>query len=162
MDFQLLSIAFPNGGWIPETYTGEGSDVSPALEWSGAPEGTRSFALVMDDPDAPSGVFTHWLLYDMAPDITRLPQAYEPRGRVHTGTNSFGRKGYNGPMPPKGDGPHRYFFRVYALDKQTLGLPAGVRAAELTAAMQPHVLAEASYMGQFERVAARTAQTERF
>ncbi len=151
MAFKVMSNAFSEGGWIPELHSCNGADVSPALEWSGEPEGTLSFALILEDPDAPAGVWTHWVLYDVPPNVHNLAQGYKPGGAGVSGTNDFGKPGYGGPCPPKGHGPHRYFFRLYALDAHTLGLPAGVKAAELQRALKGHVLAEARYMGRFER-----------
>ncbi|MBZ5586520.1 MAG: YbhB/YbcL family Raf kinase inhibitor-like protein [Acidobacteriia bacterium] len=151
MAFKLFSNAFSDGGWIPELHSCTGADVSPTLEWSGEPPETRSFTLVVDDPDAPAGTWTHWLLYDIAPKVHSLAQGYKPGNLGLSGANDFGRQGYGGPCPPKGHGPHRYFFKLYALDVQTLGLPAGVKTTELHPALKSHVLAEAQYMGRFER-----------
>jgi len=151
MAFQLFSSAFPDGGWIPDLHTCRGADVSPSLEWSGEPAGARSFALVADDPDAPAGTWTHWLLFDIPPGVHTLAQGYKPGSLGLGGTNDFGKQGYGGPCPPKGHGPHRYFFKLYALDVDTLGLAPGVKAAVLARALRGHVLAEARYMGRFER-----------
>ena len=152
MTFRFFSNAFPEGGQIPETYTCQGADVSPALEWQGEPSGTLSFSLVVEDPDAPVGIWTHWLLYDIQPNLHQLSQGFKPASKLGlSGTNDFGRQGYGGPCPPRGHGPHRYFFRLYALDVHTLGLPAGVKRAELLEALKGHVLAEAQTMGRFER-----------
>ncbi len=151
MPFQIFSSAFHEGGWIPELYSSEGADISPSLEWSAAPVETRSFTLIVEDPDAPSGVWTHWLLYDIGPKIQALSQAFRPGSLGVSGTNDFGNPGYGGPCPPKGHGPHRYFFRLSALDVATIGRPPGAKRAELLEAMKGHVLAEAQYMGRFER-----------
>jgi Raf kinase inhibitor-like YbhB/YbcL family protein len=151
MPFQIFSSAFHDGGWIPELYSCEGADISPSLEWGSAPAETRSLTLIVEDPDAPSGVWTHWLLYDVGPKIQGLPQSFRPGALAVSGTNDFGNPGYGGPCPPKGHGPHRYFFRLSALDVATVGLPAGARRAELLEAMKGHVLAEAQYMGRFEK-----------
>jgi Raf kinase inhibitor-like YbhB/YbcL family protein len=151
MPFQLFSSAFPEGGWIPELHSCQGADISPSLEWSGAPAETRSFALIVEDPDAPAGVWCHWALYDIGPKIQALSQAFRPGGPGVSGANDFGNPGYGGPCPPKGHGPHRYFFRLSALDVPTIGLPPGAKRAELLEAMKGHVLAEAQYMGRFER-----------
>jgi Raf kinase inhibitor-like YbhB/YbcL family protein len=129
----------------------EGADISPTLEWTAAPAETRSFALVVEDPDAPKDVWRHWVLYDVGPKIQALSQGFRP-GRIGvSGRNDFGNPGYGGPCPPKGHGPHRYFFRLSALDLPSLGLVAGSKAAEVLEAMKGHVLAEAQYMGRFER-----------
>jgi Raf kinase inhibitor-like YbhB/YbcL family protein len=151
MAFQLFSSAFADGGWIPQLHSCEGADISPSLEWSGAPAETRSFALVVEDPDAPGGVWRHWLLYDLGARIQALPQGFKPGSLGVSGTNDFGKPGYGGPCPPKGRGPHRYFFRLSALSVETLGLGPGAKGDELSTAMKGHVLGEAQYMGRFER-----------
>jgi Raf kinase inhibitor-like YbhB/YbcL family protein len=151
MPLKLLIPAFAEGGTIPKLHTGEGADVSPALEWSGAPAGTQSFALIVDDPDAPVGTWTHWLLWDVPASEHSLPQGFKPGPAGVEGVNDFGRSGYGGPMPPKGHGPHRYFFKLFALDVATLGLRAKSRRADVDHALQGHVLAAAQYMGRFER-----------
>lgn len=151
MAFQIFSPAFPNGGWIPDLHTCQGADLSPSLEWTEAPPETRSFALILDDPDAPVGTWNHWLLYDIGSTTHSLAQGYKTgRGDV-SGKNSWGKLGYGGPCPPKGHGPHRYFFRLYALDMETLGLPAGASRENLEHTLKTHVLAETQYMGRYER-----------
>jgi Raf kinase inhibitor-like YbhB/YbcL family protein len=149
MAFRLFSSAFAEGASIPELHSCQGADISPALEWTGEPPETRSYALIVDDPDAPGGVWTHWLLYDIPPRTHNLAQGSREVGLA--GANDFGKRGYGGPCPPKGHGPHRYFFKLYALDVHTLGLPAEVKAGELARALKGHTLAEARYMGRFER-----------
>ena len=151
MPFQLFSSAFTEGGWIPALHTCAGADIAPSLEWSGVPAETRSFALVLEDPDAPAGVWCHWLLYDIGPRVQALPQGFKPGSLGLSGQNDFGKAGYGGPCPPKGHGPHRYFFKLHALGVPTLGLPAGITRAELLQAIKGHIVAEAQYMGQFER-----------
>ena len=151
MPFQLFSSAFSEGGWIPELHSCQGADISPSLEWSAAPVETRSFTLIVEDPDAPRGVWTHWVLYDIGPKVQALSQGFRPGALGVSGTNDFGNPGYGGPCPPKGHGPHRYFFRLSALSVATVGLPPGATRAELLEAMKRHVLADAQYMGRFER-----------
>ena len=151
MPFQVFSSAFADGGWIPELHSCEGADISPSLEWSGAPSETRSFALIVEDPDAPAGVWCHWLLYDIGPRIQAMPQGFKPGSLGIGGANDFGKPGYGGPCPPKGHGPHRYFFKLSALTIPSTGLPAGARRSEFLEAIKGHVLAEAQYMGRFER-----------
>jgi len=151
MAFQIFSSSFADGGWIPDLNTCQGADVSPSLEWMGEPPETRSFALIVDDPDAPGGTWDHWLLYDLGSKSHNLAQGYKIGSLGVSGKNSWGKPGYGGPCPPKGHGPHRYFFRIYALDVNTLGLPAGAQRGELEKKMKGHVLAEAQYMGRFER-----------
>ncbi|HOK45346.1 MAG TPA: YbhB/YbcL family Raf kinase inhibitor-like protein [Bryobacteraceae bacterium] len=151
MAFKLMSSAFPEGGTIPKLHTCEGADLSPALEWSGEPAGTKSFALIVDDPDAPVGTWNHWLLWDIPASTHSLPQGFKPGQTGESGTNDFGKLGYGGPCPPKGHGPHRYFFKLYALDTESLGLRAGAKRADLDRALKNHILAEAQYMGRYER-----------
>lgn len=151
MAFKLFSGAFSGGGRIPTLHSCEGADVSPSLEWSGEPGATRSFALIVEDPDAPAGTWTHWLLFDIQPTVHTLAQGYRSGSQGLSGVNDFGVLGYRGPCPPKGHGPHRYFFKLDALDEATLGLAAGATASQLKSAMEGHVLDEARYMGRFER-----------
>ena len=151
MPFQLFSTAFANGGWIPDLHTCQGADLSPALEWSGEPAGTRSFALIVDDPDAPAGIWNHWLLWDIPSTTHNLAQGLKPGSVGLSGRNDFGRTGYGGPCPPKGHGPHRYFFKMYALGLDGLGLQEGKKRADLDRAISGHVLAEAQFWGRFER-----------
>jgi Raf kinase inhibitor-like YbhB/YbcL family protein len=151
MAFKVFSSAFSDGGWIPSLHSCEGADVSPSLEWSGEPEGTRSFALAVDDPDAPSGTWTHWLLFDIPSTVHTLAQGYKAGSVGVSGKNDFGKLGYGGPCPPKGHGPHRYFFKLCALDVATLEITAGVTAAGVTRALEGHALGKARYMGRFER-----------
>ncbi len=150
MPFHLSSTAFGDGGWIPQLHSCQGADVSPSLEWTAPPAQTRSFALVLEDPDAPGGMWCHWVLYDIPDGVLALAQGYKPGSVGVSGINDFGKLGYGGPCPPKGR-PHRYFFKLYALDVHTLGLGAGIPRAELLNAIKGHVLAEAQYMGRFER-----------
>jgi Raf kinase inhibitor-like YbhB/YbcL family protein len=143
----LTTSAFEEGGPIPRRHTCEGEDLSPPLEWSGAPEGTRSLALICDDPDAPVGTFLHWLAWGLDPASPGLAEG-EPA--PIEGPNGFGSTGYRGPCPPPGHGPHRYFFRLHALDVE-LDLGAGADREELERAMEGHVLATGELMGTYER-----------
>jgi hypothetical protein len=147
----LGSSAFDHGERIPERYTCDGADVSPPLSWSGAPAGTRTFALVMDDPDAPRGTWVHWVVFDVPSVETGIHEGSPPPG-AREGSNSWGRAGYGGPCPPSGS--HRYFFRLYAVDGAS-GLEPGASAAELARALEGHVLAEATLMGRYQRAAGR-------
>jgi Raf kinase inhibitor-like YbhB/YbcL family protein len=153
MKIDLSSPAFREGEAIPRQYTGDGKDISPPLRWSAAPEGTRSFGLVCDDPDAPRGTWVHWVLYNLpagARDIGEGVPAEETLANgARQGKNDFGKIGYGGPAPPRGK-PHRYFFKLYALD-QPLDLPAGAPKDQLLAAMKGHVLAEGQLMGKYAR-----------
>jgi Raf kinase inhibitor-like YbhB/YbcL family protein len=141
---------------IPKKYTGEGPDVSPELRWSGVPEGTRELALVCDDPDAPRAQpWVHWVLYSLPPDVQSLPEGVAKRDRIEPaparqGGNDFGKVGYGGPMPPRGHGPHRYFFHLYALGHK-LDLAPGLDKDKLLAAIADHVLDEGQLMGKYER-----------
>ncbi len=147
------SPAFANGEFIPVKYTGMGEDVSVPLKWSGAPDGTKSFAIVMDDPDAPIGVFTHWIIFDIPADQNSLEEGV-PRVPVlengaKQGTNDFGRIGYNGPMPPPGK-VHHYHIKIYALDFVP-NISPGIRAKALFTAIKGHVIAEGETVGLFKR-----------
>lgn len=151
MSLQLRSSAFEPGGTIPARHTCSGEDLSPPLDWSGAPAATRAFALVVDDPDAPAGTWVHWTVWNLPATATGLPEGVKPDATgMLQGTNDFQKPGYRGPCPPRGHGAHRYFFRLYALD-QPLPLAAGATRAELDLAMRGHVLAEATWMGKFWR-----------
>jgi Raf kinase inhibitor-like YbhB/YbcL family protein len=151
MTFQLFSTAFAEGGWIPELHSCQGADISPSLEWRGEPAEMRSFVLIVDDPDAPAGNWNHWLLYDIPANVHNLPQGWKPGNPGLSGKNDFGKPGYSGPCPPKGHGPHRYFFKLSALAIDSAGLPEGATRKQLDQAIHGKVLAEARYMGRFER-----------
>ena len=146
-EFALESTAFENAEAIPSRHSCEGEDVSPPLRWSNVPEGTRSLALVVDDPDAPGGVFTHWVAWGLDPAAERLDEG-EPAPRE--GGNDFGTRGYRGPCPPPGHGRHRYVLRLYALDAEP-ELAAGAAKAELEQAIAGHVLTTAELVGTYER-----------
>jgi Raf kinase inhibitor-like YbhB/YbcL family protein len=146
-EFALTSEAFTNRGEIPRRHTCEGDDVSPPLSWSDPPPGTRTLALIVDDPDAPIGTFTHWLGWNIDPSAGALA---EGESAPAEGRNDFGTGGWSGPCPPRGGGPHRYFFRLHALDTE---LDVGFRAGseDLEEALGGHVLATAELIGTFER-----------
>ena len=153
MTFKLTSSAFLRGEMIPKQFTCDGPDVSPALKWDGAPENTRSFALIADDPDAPVGTWVHWVIYDLPPETRQLGEGVPkdetlPSG-ARQGRNDFRRIGYGGPCPPPGPA-HRYFFKLYALDSK-LNLKAGASKSAVEKAMSGHVLAQASWMGLYKR-----------
>jgi len=145
--FSLESSVFDNAQAIPSRHSCEGEDVSPPLRWTNVPEGTRSLALVVDDPDAPGGVFTHWTAWGLDPAAGELGEG-EPA--PSEGRNDFGNTGYRGPCPPPGHGRHRYVFRLYALDTE-LELGAGAAKAELEQAIEGHVLTTAELVGTYER-----------
>jgi len=150
--FTLTAESFADGGAIPHKFTCDGDNISPALSWSGEPDGTQSVALIVDDPDAPTKTWNHWLLWDIPGGVHSLSRRYRTVPPVHSGTNDFGKTGYGGPCPPKGHGVHRYFFRLYALDTPTLGVPAGAHRKDLERILQRHRLGSAEYMGRFERI----------
>jgi Raf kinase inhibitor-like YbhB/YbcL family protein len=150
MAFTLRSPAFEHGHAVPRRFTCDGDDLSPALEWSGTPAGTEALALMLDDPDAPSGRFTHWLVADLPAGQTGLDEDEVPNGTAVEGTNDFGRVGYGGPCPPRGRGAHRYEFHLYAL-AQPLKLERGFTRRDFEKALRGHVLATAVLQGTCER-----------
>lgn len=145
--------AFPNGGDIPAQFTCDAADLSPAISWDEVPNAAAGLALIVDDPDAPSGLFTHWTIYDLPAEKRELQEDFPRNGEVPgggaQGRNDFGRVGYNGPCPPPGK-PHRYYFRLYAL-RVKLDLKAGASRADLDRAMKGKVLAGAEHMGRYTR-----------
>lgn len=147
MAFQIESPAFENGGIIPKKYTCDGENVSPPLRWKEIPEGTESLALICDDPDAPMMTWVHWILYNIPPDTEGLEEGTNLKGAVY-GKNSWGKLGYGGPCPPKGK-PHRYFFKLYALDSKLS--EEGMKKKNLLKEMEGHVLAKAELMGMYGR-----------
>jgi Raf kinase inhibitor-like YbhB/YbcL family protein len=147
MALSLTSPAFQHGGEIPARNTCDAEDLSPALVWSNVPEGSRSLALIVDDPDAPVGTFTHWLAWGIDPAAETLE---EGKPAPVEGANDFGTMGYRGPCPPPGHGPHRYSFRIHALDAE-LDLQPGAAKADLEDALEGHVLAGAELVGRYER-----------
>lgn len=154
---ELTSTAFKHGTTIPKRYTCDGDDPSPPLAWKGAPAGTKSFALIMDDPDAPPGTWVHWVIYDLPGPSTGLPEGVPKTPALADGSkqgtcwgvDSFSRTGCFGPCPPPGK-PHRYFFKLYALSAP-LGLPPGATKAEVMKTMTGRVLAETTLMGTYGR-----------
>lgn len=152
MSLKLMSTAFRPGEMIPDQYSRKGGNLSPPITWSGVPVETQSLALVVDDPDAPSGLFVHWLVYDIPPGEQGLaegqPAAEELANGERQGRNGFGDVGYGGPQPPSGT--HRYFFHLYALDTE-LSVPAKASRNDLDAAIRGHVLEETELMGRYGR-----------
>ncbi len=153
MNLQITSTAFAEGQSIPQKYTCQGSDISPPLAWTNTPANTKSFALIMDDPDAPMGTWVHWVLYDLLANTTGLPEDVAKTqfiaGNAKQGLNTWPHLGYGGPCPPPGK-PHRYFFKLYALDT-LLDLKPGLTKKDLLKAMEGHVLAEGQLMGTYQR-----------
>jgi Raf kinase inhibitor-like YbhB/YbcL family protein len=151
--FRIESAAFKEGAFIPSRFSCQGENISPALKWTDPPAGARSFALIVEDPDAPAGVWTHWVVFNLpaqarAMDENAPQQAELPNGGLQ-GLTSFGSVGYGGPCPPPGRA-HRYFFRLYALDT-VLSLQAGAAKQDVLAALKGHILGEAQLMGRFKR-----------
>ncbi|MBI3988628.1 MAG: YbhB/YbcL family Raf kinase inhibitor-like protein [candidate division NC10 bacterium] len=153
MELQLRSSAFEPGGMIPKQYTCDGPDISPPLRWTDPPPGTKSLALICDDPDAPVGTWVHWVLYGLTPEIRELPEGVPTQptlpGGGKQGRNDFRKIGYGGPCPPKGPA-HRYFFKLYALNAEP-ALGPGATKQELLNAMANHILAQAELMGRYRR-----------
>lgn len=145
--FILKSSAFENQANIPSKYTCDGEDINPPLEISDIPEESQSLALIVDDPDAPIGTFTHWLVWNMSSDITKIDEDSVPEGAVE-GETDFGRIGWGGPCPPTGT--HRYFFKMYALDTK-LNLQRGATKSQLEKAMEGHILGKAELIGLYSR-----------
>lgn len=154
MALEIRSPAFTEGGEIPPKYTADGQNASPPLEWTGAPAGTRSLVVLMEDPDAPAGTFRHWALYDIMPTRKLLPEGVdqgvktEPLGH---GVNDFGHAKYDGPAPPRRHGVHHYHFRVAALDVDHLPVKASPSVTEVWEAAKSHVLDQAEIVGTYQR-----------
>jgi Raf kinase inhibitor-like YbhB/YbcL family protein len=150
---QLTSTAFAEGTSIPVRYTCDDKNLSPPLRWNGAPAGAKTLVLIADDPDAPRGTWVHWVLYDLPVGVTELPEdvahtQYIPAG-ARQGLNDFKHLGYGGPCPPPGK-PHRYFFKLYALDTE-LSLKPGATKKEVESAMEKHILAQGQLIGIYQR-----------
>lgn len=149
---QITSSAFTEGNMIPAKYTCDGKDISPPLEWKDIPAGTKSLAIINDDPDAPVGTWVHWVIYNIPPNMTKLDENVKPekesKNGMRQGNNDWPRIGYGGPCPPSGT--HRYYFKLYALDT-LLDLNPGATKAQLIKAMKGHILSEAQLMGKYSR-----------
>ncbi len=152
MAITITSTAFAEGGTIPRDHTCDGRDISPPLAWSGVPEGTKSLALICDDPDTPVGTWVHWVLFNIPATASELLQSMPPDKILEDGSrhgiNDFRKFGYGGPCPP--GGTHRYYFKLYALDAELTREP-GITKAELLKAMKGHILAEGQLMGRYKR-----------
>ncbi len=153
MPLQITSAAFSAGETIPKKFTCDGPDVSPKLTWNEPPAKTQSFTLIMDDPDAPVGTWVHWVLFDLPADTKELSEGVAKQDQLSNGArqgrNDFGKIGYGGPCPPPGK-PHRYFFKLYALDSK-VNLKAGATKADVERAMKGHILANAELIGRYGR-----------
>jgi len=152
MTIKITSSAFTEGSMIPKRYTCDAEDVSPDLAWTAVPDGTKSLALICDDPDAPMGNWVHWVLFNLPPDINKLHAEIPPEETLKNGArhgkNDFGKFGYGGPCPP--GGTHRYFFKLYALDT-VIKLESGITKAQLLTAMERHILDEGQLIGKYKR-----------
>ena len=149
MTLQITSTAFRNGETIPKPHTGDRKNVSPPLQWSEPPAGTNCFALICEDPDAPRGTWTHWVVFNLPADSRGFDEGARVSGGAIEGKNDFGKTGYGGPAPPPGK-PHRYYFRIYALDT-VLNLKEGATKQQVDAAMKGHVLGKGELMGKYSR-----------
>jgi Raf kinase inhibitor-like YbhB/YbcL family protein len=143
---KITSSAFQEGANIPSKFTCDGADTSPPLQIVDVPVGAKSLVLIVDDPDAPSGLFTHWIVWNVSPQTSGVSEGSVPKGVQ--GTNGFGKSGYGGPCPPSGS--HRYYFKIFALDRE-LDFHAGAKRAQLDAAMKGHVIAQGELMGRYSR-----------
>jgi Raf kinase inhibitor-like YbhB/YbcL family protein len=143
---KITSSAFQEDANIPSKFTCDGEDTSPPLQIADVPAGAKSLVLIVDDPDAPSGLFTHWIVWNISPQTSSAGEGSAPKGMK--GTNDFGKSGYGGPCPPSGT--HRYYFKIFALDCE-LDLPAGAKRVQLDAAMKGHVIAQGELMGRYSR-----------
>ena len=153
MALSVASPAFGSGQRIPERYSRNGGNVSPPLEWHDAPRNTRSFAVIVEDPDAPRGTFRHWAVYNVPPAYQGLGEdsgAHSSGTTLEMAVNDFGNRSYDGPQPPHGHGVHHYHFRLLALDVPELRLPARASVKEVMDAAQPHVIGEAETVGTYE------------
>lgn len=154
MAFSIRSSAFDNGAAIPQEYTCQGRNISPQLEWEGLPSGTQSLALVCDDPDAPAGTWVHWVIYNIPATTSNLKQGIPTSPQLAEGMlqgkNDFGNRGWAGPCPPPGR-PHRYFFKLYALDKVLTAQP-GLTKKQILSLIQPNILVKTEMYGTYQRV----------
>ena len=152
MELKITSSAFEEGGMIPKQYTCDGANISPPLRWTSVPLGTKSLALICDDPDAPMGIWVHWIIFNLPTNINELPESIPPQKTLENGAkqgiNDFPKIGYGGPCPP--NGTHRYYFKLYALDTE-IDLDAGATKRELLKAIKGHILAEGQLMGRYKR-----------
>jgi len=145
-NMKITSSAFQEGANIPSKFTCEGADTSPPLQVADVPSGAKSLVLIVEDPDAPSGLFTHWTVWNISPQTATIAEGSTPKGVQ--GTNDFGKSGYGGPCPPSGT--HRYYFKIFALDRE-LDLPSGTKRGQVDAAMKGHVVGQGELMGRYSK-----------
>ena len=143
---KITSSAFQQAGSIPSRFTCDGANASPPLQIADVPSGAKSLVLIVDDPDAPSGLFTHWIVWNISPETSTVAEGSTPKGVQ--GTNDFGKSSYGGPCPPSGT--HRYYFKIVALDRE-LNLPFGAQRSQLDAAIKGHVIAQGELIGRYSR-----------
>jgi Raf kinase inhibitor-like YbhB/YbcL family protein len=148
---KLVSSAFADGAAIPRRFTCDGENLSPPLQWSGAPEGTRSFVLLCDDPDAPSGTWHHWAAYDIPPDVTELAENAGQDKKMKQAVNDFRKTGYGGPCPPHGHGRHHYHLRLLALSTDNLRVKPNARCRDIEQEARKHTIGEATLVAWYER-----------
>jgi len=148
---KLVSSAFADGAAIPRRFTCDGENLSPALQWSGAPEGTRSLVLLCDDPDAPAGTWHHWAVYDIPPNVTKFAENAAQDTKMKQAVNDFRKTGYSGPCPPRGHGPHHYHFRLLALSADHTRAQANAACRDIEREARKFTLAEATLVGWYER-----------
>lgn len=152
MTFALHSPVFQNGGAIPDNYARDGENISPPLRWTDPPDAAKSFILIMEDPDAPSGTFRHWVIHGINPRQSELHEGIGAEGETRRqAVNDFGKARYDGPQPPRGHGVHHYHFKIAALDVAQLDLPVDAKAERAWDVAQPHVIDQAELVGTFER-----------
>ena len=152
MDIKIISTAFEDGGMIPSKYTCDGEDISPPLHWEAVPDGTASIAIISDDPDAPVGTWVHWVLFNLPPDTKELKEKFPDDETLPDGTRQgitdFGATGYGGPCPPSGT--HRYYFKIYALDKK-IDVATIVDKTQLLQEMEGHIIGQGQLIGKYQR-----------
>ena len=152
MEIKITSSAFEEGGMIPKQYTCDGVNISPPLAWTSVPEGTKSFALIYDDPDSSMGTWVHWVIFNLPTNINELPESIPSQKTLENGakqgTNDFRKIGYDGPCPP--GGTHRYYFNLYALDTE-IDLDAAATKEDLLKMMEGHILSKGQLMGRYKR-----------
>jgi Raf kinase inhibitor-like YbhB/YbcL family protein len=148
---KLVSSAFPDGAAIPQRFTCDGENLSPPLQWSDAPEGTRSFVLLCDDPDAPAGTWHHWAVYDIPPNVTEFAENTARDTKMKQAANDFRKTGYGGPCPPRGHGPHHYHFRLLALSADHTLAPPNASCRDIEREARKFAITEATLVGWYER-----------